>query len=731
MNSAEEKNRSSPVRKLGAGLRLLATFALLLLLVAISRCAATDLPGTATPTVVAENAFLQVAVTPQGAQVYVDGLRSGTTPVSLELPAGQHTVRVEHEGFEPLLETVELSPGHEVVLDGELTPLSTTRVPTVTSTPAEPPAPTRLPDLVIQSVRIELETGGSCDYESTELGVRLSIQNTGQADAGPFVVEVNDAQQEVPGLPSGQAVSLWSSGYVTGGENTVLVDATMQVDEGDEDNNYFSQMVPIPTLPPTCTPPPAAAATSPPARATATPIPNQGASSNPTPVPSSTPVPDRVVVHEGEVTIPTLSYKPFLQPAWSETFRMPFLVLDRAAYEASDPRPVDVSYHTLTVENEYLRLVFLSELGGRLYEVVYKPTGHRQTYRNPVLKPSPWGPPEQGWWLAAGGFEWCLPVEEHGYEWGIPWQVSTRRDPAGVTVFLRDSDAPDRVRAEIAVRLEAGQASFTIRPRIENPTGSAVAVRYWTNAMLAPGGRNAPSAGLRFVLPKAVTSITVHSRGDDALPGYNERMPWPIVDGIDLSRLGTWNRWLGFFEDPAQGGFMAVYDEGYDEGMVRVFPPDASPGAKVFAFGWQDPISADNWTTDGSGYVEIHGGLGSTFDDSVAIPAGGHRQWTETWYPVGGLGGLSYANGIAALNLSAGDGLAHIAVAVTQPRSGELVLSLDGIDRWHEQVNVQPGKPLRREIPLDDAPQRGRLAVRFVDSDGAVVAEYGADLGLK
>jgi hypothetical protein len=401
------------------------------------------------------------------------------------------------------------------------------------------------------------------------------------------------------------------------------VDATQQVAEADEDNNYFSQMVPIPTLPPTCTPPSAASVSQATARPTATPTETPEAPPNPAPAPSATPLPAAVAVYEGQVAIPTFPYETYLQPAWSETFGMPFQVLDRAAYEASNPSPSDVRYRTLTVENEYLKLVFLPEVGGRLYEVVYKPTGHRQTYRNPVLKPSPWGSVEQGWWLAAGGFEWCLPVEEHGYEWGIPWKLSTHRDGNGVTVLLRDSDAPDRVRAEIAVRLEAGQASFTIRPRIENPTGSPLSAKYWTNAMLAPGGHNAPSASLRFILPDPVTSVTVHARGDEALPGYNERMPWPIVNGVDLSRLGNWNRWLGFFEDPAQGEFMAVYDEAYDEGIVRVFPADASPGAKVFAYGWQHPISPGNWTTDTSSYVEIHGGAAPTFDGSIELPAGG------------------------------------------------------------------------------------------------------------
>ncbi|MEJ2210284.1 MAG: DUF5107 domain-containing protein, partial [Anaerolineae bacterium] len=341
-------------------------------------------------------------------------------------------------------------------------------------------------------------------------------------------------------------------------------------------------------------------------------------------------------------------------------------------------------YRTIIVENEDLQLTFLPDLGGRLYQIVSKSTGPNETYRNPVLKPSPWGPPEQGWWLAAGGIEWCLPVEEHGYEWGRPLQVSTRSDEGGVTVLIRDSQAADRVRAEIAVRLEAGAAAFTIRPRLENPTGAPLAVKYWTNAMLAPGGANAPSADLHFVLPASVEAVTVHSRGDDGLPDYDQPLSWPLFEGRDLSRLGNWNRWLGFFEDPARGGFIAAYDEGYDEGMVRIFDPEVARGAKVFAFGWTDPIPAANWTDDGSAYVEIHGGPAPTFDDSVTLPAGGSLQWTETWYPVAGLGRLCFANDVAALSLVAGDGQAEVGVAVPRPWSGSLLLVVDGQEIWRQ-----------------------------------------------
>jgi hypothetical protein len=306
------------------------------------------------------------------------------------------------------------------------------------------------------------------------------------------------------------------------------------------------------------------------------------------------------------------------------------------------------------------------------------------------------------------------------------------KDGPDATITLRDTLATDRVRAEVTVRLEAGASYFTIRPRIENPTGEPLEVKYWTNAMLAPGGQNAPSADLRFVLPDAVSAVTIHSRGDDRLPGYNERMSWPVFDGLDLSRLGNWTNWLGFFEDPATDGFVAVYDEGYDEGMVRVFPAKVAQGVKGFALGWSEPIAAHNWTDDGSSYVELHGGLAPTFGDSVTLPAGNHLEWTETWYPVAGLGGLRYANRVAALNLTAGGGMAEISATTPRAWSGEVILLLNGEEHWRTGVSLVPGEPFRATVPLGDGtPETGQLSVRLEAFDGTLAAQYAADFRLK
>ncbi|HLF26523.1 MAG TPA: DUF5107 domain-containing protein [Anaerolineae bacterium] len=358
------------------------------------------------------------------------------------------------------------------------------------------------------------------------------------------------------------------------------------------------------------------------------------------------------------ILVPTYSYAPALFTATNTTYNIPYPVLHWGEYDKTGRTKSDKAYTRLTLENDWLRVSILPELGGRVYELIYKPTGHNELYRNPVIKPTHWGPPEQGWWLAAGGIEWGLPVEEHGYESALPWSYSIQQTSAGATVTLRDSTQADRLRATVEVFLPSERAALITRPKIENGRSVPLTYKWWINAMLAPGAANTVGPDLRFIFP--IDAVTVHSTNDDRLPGHGWPGPsgpeqwisWPIYNGVDWSRLGNFDEWFGFFGRPqAMQDFVGVYDSAANEGVIRVFPLEVAQGIKGFAMGWARPIDPGNWTDDGSTYVELHGGLAPTFWDSVSLAPGQSIQWEEVWYPVAGLGGVTAANDDFALHV--------------------------------------------------------------------------------
>jgi hypothetical protein len=387
--------------------------------------------------------------------------------------------------------------------------------------------------------------------------------------------------------------------------------------------------------------------------------------------------PTATTITTDTIVIPTYPYAAFLYTATNTTYNIPYQWLHWAQYQGSHPQPVDKSYTRLTLENEWLRVSLLPELGGRIYEMIFKPTGHNELYRNTVIKPSPWGPNEQGWWLAAGGIEWGLPVEEHGYESAIPWLYEVITGTDGITITLRDSTQPDRLRAAIAVFLPNDRAVLIVRPRIENDRNVDLNFKWWDNALLAPGpgnsigkqGSNPDNIDFKFIFPES--QVTVHSAGDPSLPHEGQAMSWPIYNARDMSRVQNWNQWLGFFSRPAASqNWVGVIDRAHQEGVVRIFPRSIAQGTKGFAMGWQNPIGSSNWTDDGSYYAELHGGLAPTFWDSAFLGAQQAIEWEETWYPFAGPLDLTRADENFALHVQMTHGVydnLDVGVFTTRP----------------------------------------------------------------
>ena len=411
----------------------------------------------------------------------------------------------------------------------------------------------------------------------------------------------------------------------------------------------------------------------------------------PTPPPSPTPG-DIVYLNKSAVTLPTYPWQDFTTPTRDEETGWEYQAFDRAAYESANPQPQPRQYALVNLENHWLRVNVMPELGGRVYQLIFKPTGNNELYQNAVIKPSPWGPgPEGNGWLAAGGIEWGLPVPEHGYASAEPWGYITLPGAGAqaVTVFDNHQDA---AHLSVTVALSPDTAAFTLDFDLENESDRDIPVSYWTDAMLAPGPNNSVGPDLRFIYP--ITRARVHSTGDATLPGPGGVLDWPVYQGRDLSRLGNWTQWLGFFAHPrASEPWAAVYDPVADEGVVRIFPPEMTPGLKGFGFGWSQPISPAAYTDDGSAYVELQGGLTPTYDDRLTLQPGDIYQWRETWYPVAGIGGVSRADARGAAHItSEADGL-HLRLFSVRPLSGEISIRDAAGASLSHPIDLAPDKP--------------------------------------
>ena len=182
----------------------------------------------------------------------------------------------------------------------------------------------------------------------------------------------------------------------------------------------------------------------------------------------------------------THRYGPTRQrPRWRPVY--PYTMLDTLTH-----RRVEHTYRAVFVENEYLRVTVLPELGGRVYAIFDKTANRDVLYTNHVVKYAMVG--LRGAWIS-GGIEWNFP-DGHTLTTVSPVDYTTRLEPDGsAAVVIGDTERVQRMQWAVTVRLRPGrkdvESEVTLYNRTELPG------RYWYWATAA-----APAADdLRFVYP--------------------------------------------------------------------------------------------------------------------------------------------------------------------------------------------------------------------------------------
>ncbi|HEY3130514.1 MAG TPA: DUF5107 domain-containing protein, partial [Acidobacteriota bacterium] len=417
----------------------------------------------------------------------------------------------------------------------------------------------------------------------------------------------------------------------------------------------------------------------------------------------------------GKLEIPTYTF------ARSETVAPLFKTVENAGlypYAALDRnslsrQPVPIQYESLTLENEYLRVVFLPELGGRIWSARDKIANREIFYRTTVIKPSSYN--QRGGW-PVGNFELYGPYDAHMLTWpGEPWPWTVLLNADGsATVVLSHIDHFFRNKISLAVTLRPGRAFLETRVRLHN--GNMLPNRYllWTNAGVAA------TDGTRFVYPMTKTI------------GHNTSKlgTWPVVDGVDLSWHKNNKNMLGVFGLDLYDNFIAAYDYKIDYGTICYTDRLLARGAKTWTWG-TGPAAMRHMAsyTDRDGpYVEVQSGRFVWDGNYEFIEPGETDGWTEYWYGAGNLGGLTTANRDIAIFLEVAQTLpvaARLAVTATAVfPDASLELFAGDAAVWKERHDLGVGSVYRVSIPLESQDSKRVLVLRIRARDGKILANY-------
>ena len=423
----------------------------------------------------------------------------------------------------------------------------------------------------------------------------------------------------------------------------------------------------------------------------------------------------RVRAWEETVTIPTYGWAEDVNPKfWALEGAVKFSTTVKGSivypYTMQDHlyrTKSDRTYKALFLENEYLKITCLPELGGRLHSVFDKTKGEEMFHINNVIKP---GMIAMRGAFISGGVEWNAGPQVHTVTIVSPVDALIGRNSDG-SAYLEVSNLEKSLRTRWIVRvtLHPGKAYLDERIRIFNPA-DAINPYYFWNCTAFPN-----RAGTRFIYP--MTLGTDHH-------GV-KFFSWPIHEGKDLSWLKNYETWSSIFAVDCAFDFFGAYDVDADRGIVQVADRRELSGKKAWTWGNWDfgLVSQKNLTDDDGPYIEVQSGPLPTQSDYGMLLPREEVSWQEWWYPVHGLGdGFEYATKDVAVQTVHKDDKLRLHILATNkfPRA-ICTLSQGRRQLLRERIDLSPKRP--EVVTLSSSPQ-SPVDVTIKTRNGDVLASF-------
>lgn len=410
---------------------------------------------------------------------------------------------------------------------------------------------------------------------------------------------------------------------------------------------------------------------------------------------------ERVKIWEEQVMIPTYEI--------GEADKNP-IFLDKRVYQGSTgkiyPYPtvesisdekVDKAYRAVFLENEYLRVMILPELGGRIQRAYDKTNGYDFVYYNHVIKPALVG--LTGPWIS-GGIEFNWPQHHRPTTYmPVDYQLKEHADGSR-TLLVNDVDQMYGTKGIAAFTLYPGKAYIEIRGQLYNPTPMAQTFLWWANPAV-PVNDNTQS-----IFPPDVHAVMDHGKRDvSRFPiATGVYYKHDYSEGVDISRYKNIPVPTSYMAEKSKYDFVGGYDYGVKAGILHVADHHISPGKKQWTWGCGDFGKAwDRNLTDEDGpYIELMTGVYTDNQpDFTWLKPFEEKTFKQYFMPYKEVGQVKNATIRAAVNMEAADGQVSVCVYATQKFEGASVrLYYDGSLVYEEKAELSPEHIFKKTVEL-------------------------------
>lgn len=413
-----------------------------------------------------------------------------------------------------------------------------------------------------------------------------------------------------------------------------------------------------------------------------------------------------VRVWQGAIDIPAYAEGPANPNPPFELFTFGRLNYPYPIRDALTDRRETVRWRSLHLENEYLRVTVLPDLGGHIYSSLDKRNGREMFYANRSIKKALIG--YRGAW-AAFGVEFNFPVS-HNWMSMSPVDFATAQHEDG-SASIRVGNVDQVYGSQWRVELRLAPARATLEQRVElyNPTDVRHRYYWWSNAAVQAWEDS------RLVYPTELM----------ATHGFTAIEPWPIDrKGRDLSVIRNQTSGpVSLFTYGTREEFVGVYHVRTSSGTVHVASRSDLPTHKVWS--WGNDREAASWRTalsdDDSGYVELQAGLFRNQETYAFLEPQETVRFSEFWVPVRDLGGITRANTDAILHMARVSPMrVALALDVTREIPSPRITIRGGRTTAATPPALSPREIWRGEVAATPDP----VTFELRDAEGAIVLSH-------
>lgn len=433
---------------------------------------------------------------------------------------------------------------------------------------------------------------------------------------------------------------------------------------------------------------------------------------------------DTVKVWEETVVIPTYQVgKPNKNP----------MFLEKRVYQGSSgkvyPYPVidkiydektEQEYRAVYLENEYLKIMILPELGGRIQRAYDKTNGYDFVYYNHVIKPALVG--LLGPWIS-GGIEFNWPQHHRPTTYMPVDYILDEQEDGSKSVLVNDTDRMYGTKGITKFTLYPGKAYLEITGQLYNRTNMPQTFLWWANPAV-PVNDNTKS-----VFPPDVHAVMDHGKRDvSRFPiATGVYYKHDYSEGVDISRYKNIPVPTSYMAEKSDFNFVGGYDFGVEAGVLHVADHHVSPGKKQWTWGCGDfgKCWDRNLTDEDGPYIELMTGVFTDNQpDFTWLKPFEEKVFKQYFMPYKAVGDVKNATTDAAVNFMVSENQAEIIVYVTSVREQvKIQVIRQGNVIFEETADLDPVHTYRKTVELEGGREQ-EYTVRVLSREGKKLVSY-------